>query len=207
MNRIIAIDGSTASGKGTLAKKLSKHFNLPYLNTGGLYRAIAMFLIKNKQINLISENKIADILKNVDFSNLDNPNLYIEDVGTIASKIAPILEVRRFLFDFQVEFANQPGGAVLDGRDIGTVICPNASYKFFIIADPTERAYRRYNEMLRKGQKVDYNEILNKILERDRSDMERNSSPLKKAEDAIEVDTTSMDVNEVFDYALSFIRF
>lgn len=207
MNRIIAIDGSTASGKGTLAKKISKHFNLPYLNTGGLYRAIAMFLIENKQINLISENKIADILKNVDFSNLDNPNLYIEDVGTIASKIAPILEVRRFLFDFQVEFANQPGGAVLDGRDIGTVICPNASYKFFIIADPTERAYRRYNEMLRKGQKVDYNEILNKILERDRSDMERNSSPLKKAEDAIEVDTTSMDVNEVFDYVLSFIRF
>lgn len=207
MNRIIAIDGSTASGKGTLAKKISKHFNLPYLNTGGLYRAIAMFLIENKQINLISENKIADILKNVDFSNLDNPNLYIEDVGTIASKIAPILEVRRFLFDFQVEFANQPGGAVLDGRDIGTVICPNASYKFFIIADPTERAYRRYNEMLRKGQKVDYNEILNKILERDRSDMERSSSPLKKAEDAIEVDTTSMDVNEVFDYVLSFIKF
>lgn len=207
MNRVIAIDGSTASGKGTLAKKLSKHFNLPYLNTGGLYRAIALFLIENKKINLISENKVVNILENVDFSDLDNPYLYIEDVGTIASKVATIPEIRRFLFDFQVEFANQPGGAVLDGRDIGTVICPNASYKFFIIASPVVRAFRRYSEMLRKGQKVDYNEILNKILERDRSDMERSSSPLKKAEDAIEVDTTSMDVNEVFDYVLSFIKF
>lgn len=207
MNRIIAIDGSTASGKGTLAKKLSKHFNLPYLNTGGLYRAIALFLIENKRINLISEDKVTDILKNVDFSDLNNPKLYMEDVGTIASKVAPIPEVRKFLFDFQVEFANQPGGAILDGRDIGTVICPNASYKFFIIASSRERAFRRYNEMLRKGQKVDYNEILNKILERDRNDMERSSSPLKKAEDAIEVDTTYMGVGEVFDYVLSFIKF
>lgn len=207
MNRIIAIDGSTASGKGTLAKKLSKHFNLPYLNTGGLYRAIALFLIENKRINLISEDKVTDILKNVDFSDLNNPKLYMEDVGTIASKVAPIPEVRKFLFDFQVEFVNQPGGAILDGRDIGTVICPNASYKFFIIASSRERAFRRYNEMLRKGQKVDYNEILNKILERDRNDMERSSSPLKKAEDAIEVDTTYMGVGEVFDYVLSFIKF
>ena len=207
MNKIIAIDGPTASGKGTLAKKLAKHFGLPYLNTGGLYRSVALKMMRDGNPNFSDKNEVIDILKYIDFSDLENPDLYTEDVGNVASKISVIQEVRDFLFQYQRDFAYQMGGSVLDGRDIGTVICPDASFKFFIVADVEERAKRRYKEMLEKGFKVDYNEILSKLLARDKSDRERASSPLKKADDAIEVDTTKMNKDQVFEYVLSFIKF
>lgn len=207
MNKIIAIDGPTASGKGTLAKKISQHFNLPYLNTGGLYRAVALKIIKDNNADFKDKSEVIRILGSVDFSNLDNPELYVEDVGTVASKVSVIQEVRDFLFKYQYDFAHQDGGAVLDGRDIGTVICPDASFKFFIEASVEERAKRRYEEMINKGSKVDYNEILTKLINRDKSDRERINSPLKKADDAIEVDTTNMSIDEVFKYTLSFIKF
>lgn len=207
MNKIIAIDGPTASGKGTLAKKISQHFNLPYLNTGGLYRAVALKIIKDNNADFKDKSEVIKILGLVDFSNLDNPELYLEDVGTVASKVSVIQEARDFLFKYQYDFAHQDGGAVLDGRDIGTVICPDASFKFFIEASVEERAKRRYEEMINKGSKVDYNEILTKLINRDKSDRERINSPLKKADDAIEVDTTNMSIDEVFKYTLSFIKF
>ena len=207
MNKIIAIDGPTASGKGTLAKKISQHFNLPYLNTGGLYRAVALKIIKDNNADFKDKSEVIKILGLVDFSNLDNPELYLEDVGTVASKVSVIQEVRDFLFKYQYDFAHQDGGAVLDGRDIGTVICPDASFKFFIEASVEERAKRRYEEMINKGSKVDYNEILTKLINRDKSDIERVNSPLKKADSAIEIDTTNMSIDEVFKYTLSFIKF
>lgn len=207
MNKIIAIDGPTASGKGTLAKKISQHFNLPYLNTGGLYRAVALKIIKDNNADFKDKSEVIKILGLVDFSNLDNPELYLEDVGTVASKVSVIQEVRDFLFKYQYDFAHQDGGAVLDGRDIGTVICPDASFKFFIEASVEERAKRRYEEMINKGSKVDYNEILTKLINRDKSDRERVNSPLKKADSAIEIDTTNMSIDEVFKYTLSFIKF
>lgn len=149
MNKIIAIDGPTASGKGTLAKRIAEHFNLPYLNTGGLYRAVALYMVDN---NLDYDNKesVINILDKVDFSNLENPNLYVEEIGGIAGKIASINEVRQFLLKFQRNFAYQDIGAVLDGRDIGTVICPDAKYKFYITASLEERAKRRFEEMKSK---------------------------------------------------------
>lgn len=207
MNKIIAIDGSTASGKGTLAKKLAKHFELPYLNTGGLYRAVALKMMLDNKSDFNDKNKVIDILRYVDFSNLENPDLYTENVGNIASKVSVIQEVRDFLFKYQHDFAYQTRGAVLDGRDIGTVICPDASFKFFIVADVEERAKRRHKEMLEKDFEVDYNEILTKLVNRDKSDKERANSPLKKADDAIEVDTTNMSKDQVFEYVLSFIKF
>jgi cytidylate kinase len=204
VEKVIAIDGTSASGKGTLAKKLAKKFGLPYLNTGGLYRAIALFLYKN---NLDYNNKevVLANMNKADFGDLDNPELFDETVGGITSKIAVIPELRNFLFDLQVNFSKQEGGAILDGRDIGTVICPNAKYKFFVVADAEVRATRRYREMLGKGINADYNDILEKIKQRDKNDFERAVAPLRKASDAVEVDTSNLTPKEVLDYVLKFI--
>ena len=203
MSLVIAVDGPTASGKGTVAKKIATYLNIPYLNTGGLYRAVALYLVKNN-ITDYSKNKVISILNNVDFNDLDNPELYVENIGYIASKIAPIQEVRDYLLKFQRDFTKK--GGVLDGRDIGTVICPNADYKFYINATVEERARRRYKEMVEKGKDVKYEDILEKLKERDRNDMERKNAPLKKADDAIEIDTTNMNKEEVFNKIISFLK-
>lgn len=203
MSLVIAVDGPTASGKGTVAKKIATYLNIPYLNTGGLYRAVALYLVKNN-ITDYSKNKVISILNNVDFNDLDNPELYVENIGYIASKIAPIQEVRDYLLKFQRDFAKK--GGVLDGRDIGTVICPNADYKFYINATVEERARRRYKEMVEKGKDVKYEDILEKLKERDKNDMERKNAPLKKADDAIEIDTTNMNKEEVFNKIISFFK-
>lgn len=205
MNKIIAIDGPTASGKGTIAKRIAKHFNIPYLNTGGLYRSVALYLYKNNLVDFTDEDEVVNILNDVDFSDLDNEELYTENIGAIASKVAVIQKVRDFLFDFQRQFALQKGGAVLDGRDIGTVICPEASFKFYITAVTEERARRRYLEMKSKGKDVSYETILQQLIERDKKDTERVNSPLKKADDAIAVDTTNLDKDETFEVVLKYI--
>ena len=201
MSLVIAIDGPTASGKGTVAERLAKKLNLPYLNTGGLYRAVALTVIKNN-IDYNNTEDVIKILPKVDFSDLNNPELYIENVGFVASYVAKIKEVRSFLLDFQRNFASK--GGVLDGRDIGTIVCPNADYKFFITASIEERAKRRYNEMISKGENVSYEDILEKLKTRDKNDKERKNSPLMIATDAIEIDTTNMTKDEVFDKVLSF---
>jgi cytidylate kinase len=205
MNKIIAVDGPTASGKGTLAKGVARHFGLPYMNTGGLYRAVALHLIRSGISDFGNKGSVVSILDKVDFGNLDNPDLYFEDVGLVASKISSIDEVRAFLLDFQRKFAYQDGGAVLDGRDIGTIIAPDASYKFYLTATVEIRAKRRFDEMVQKGKSVDYNEILSKLEERDKKDMERINSPLAIAKDAVVVDTTNMTRDEVLNHVLSFI--
>ena len=203
MSIVVAIDGPTASGKGTVAKVLAERLNLPYLNTGGLYRAVALFIIKNN-IDYNNVNNVKKILPKVNFSNLDNPELYVENVGFVASFIAKMQDVRDFLLTFQRNFAAK--GGVLDGRDIGTIICPNADYKFYITATVEERANRRYKEMIAKGEKVTYDDILEKLKLRDKNDTERKNSPLLKAKDAIEIDTTNMTKDEVFEKVFSYFN-
>lgn len=205
MNKIVAIDGPTASGKGTLAKKIASHFSLPYLNTGGLYRSVALYLYKNNLVDFTDENEVINILDKVDFSDLENEELYTENIGFIASKVAPIQEVRKFLFDFQRNFALQPSGAVLDGRDIGTVICPEARFKFYVTASVEERARRRFKEMQSKGKDTTYETILQQLVDRDKQDSQRKNSPLKMAEDAIEIDTTNLNKDEAFGEVLKYI--
>lgn len=202
---LIAIDGPSASGKGTLSKLLSERFNIPHLNTGGLYRAVAYKAIQ-KGIDLNDEKSIIDIAKTINEEDINNPIIFTEEIGGKASIVAKIQPVRDVLFKYQTDFAKHEGGAILDGRDIGTVICPNANYKFFVIASPEERASRRFKEMKDKGQDVNYEEMLNKIKERDEKDMNRIASPFKKADDAILIDTTNKSIEEVFNEVLNFIK-
>lgn len=202
---VIAVDGFSASGKGSLCILLSEKLHMPYLNTGALYRAIGL---KLKELNFVEFNnidKVLGIVRTIDFSDLSNPLLFTEEIGSWASKVAKIQEVRDFLLHFQKDFCNNKNGAILDGRDIGTTICPEAKYKFFITATPEERAKRRYKEMIEKGVKANYDDILNKLKERDFNDLNRVNSPLKKADDAIEIDTTNMSKEDVLNHVLKFI--
>ena len=205
-DKVIAVDGFSASGKGSLCTSLSKILKLPYLNTGALYRAIGLKLKQSNFNDFDNIEKLLEIAKGIDFSKLNSPELFTEEIGSWASKVAKIQEIRNFLLDFQKEFCNRKDGAILDGRDIGTTICPDAKYKFFITASAEERAKRRYEEMIEKGIKSDYEIILQKIKERDYNDINRSNSPLKKADDAIEIDTTNMTKEEVLNKVLKIIN-
>lgn len=202
---LIAIDGPSASGKGTLSALLSKKFNIPALNTGGLYRAVAFKAFINN-IELTDVKKLVEIAKTLKSEDINNPDIFTEEIGGKASTVGKLQELRDALFKYQKDFASQEGGAILDGRDIGTVICPDADYKFFVIASPEERARRRHKEMLEKGQNIDYENVLANIKERDERDMNRTASPFRKADDAILIDTTDKTIEEVFQYVLSFIK-
>lgn len=202
---VIAVDGPSASGKGTLCALLSQHFNMPHLNTGGLYRATARICL-NKNIDFTDEKSICEVAKNLTLDDVNNPLNFTEEMGGKASIVAKIQSVRDTLLKFQRDFANQESGAILDGRDIGTTICPDAKYKFFIIASPEERAKRRYKEMIEKGKDVNYEDILQQLKERDEKDMNRTASPFKKADDAILIDTTGKSIQEVFECVLSFVK-
>jgi cytidylate kinase len=202
---LIAVDGPSASGKGTLCKLLSQHFNIPHLNTGGLYRGTTYKALQ-QSIELDDESALVTIAKNLTEDDINNPEIFNEEIGAKTSTVAKIQAVRDALFQYQIDFSNNPTGAILDGRDIGTVICPKADYKFFVIATAEERANRRHKESLEKGISSDYNDILQKIKERDEKDMNREASPFKKAEDAILIDTTDKNIQEVFNYVLSFIK-
>lgn len=202
---LIAIDGPSASGKGTISKLLSEKFNIPHLNTGGLYRGVA-YKAHQQNVNLDDEKAVIEVAKTLNEEDINNPVIFTEEVGALASKVAKMQAVRDILFDYQRNFANQEKGAILDGRDIGTVICPDAPYKFFVTASAEERANRRYKEMKEKGQNVSYDEILEKIKKRDEQDMNREASPFKKADDAILIDTTDKNIQEAFEYVLSFIK-
>lgn len=202
---VIAIDGPAASGKGTLAKRVAEHLDLPYLNTGAIYRALGLKVLNNN-VSYDDLDAICSLAENINPEDLESKELYTEEVGFAASKVSQIQKVRDILLDFQRNFANDDAGAVLDGRDIGTVICPNADYKFFVTASVEERSNRRYKELVEKGKDVSYDDILKKLKTRDKMDSERSNAPLKKADDAIEVDTTKMSRKEVVDYVLSFIN-
>lgn len=201
---IVAVDGPAASGKGTLARRLAEHFGLDYLDTGGLYRAVGMRVLYAEQDPRDTAAAIAaaHAIKDHD---LANPKLRGERIGQAASIVSAFPEVRAALLEYQRNFTHRDSGAVLDGRDIGTVICPEADVKFFITASLEARAKRRHRELQDYGVKVDYQSVYDDLVERDQRDATRNVAPMKPAADAIVIDTSDMSMNEVFAKALELI--
>lgn len=188
---IIAVDGPTASGKGTIAKALAAHFGLPHLDTGLLYRAVG----RQVALNGGDADSADDALIACDFpdSLLDDPILRDEASGALASRVSVHPAVRQALFERQRGFATQPGGAVLDGRDIGTVIAPDADVKLYVTASVEERARRRWAEMAERGQPVTLEAMLDGIRARDARDSGRDAAPLTQAEGAVLIDTSVLD--------------
>ena len=206
---IIAIDGSAASGKGTLAKRLATHLGLSYLDTGALYRAVGLQLLNAGQdIKNIDENQCIKSCVELDITLTTSALIRNEKVAEMASVVAAIPAVRLALVDLQRQFAAtppDPNGAILDGRDIGTVVLPHADFKFFIDADINTRAERRTKELLQAGQSVMFRDVLSDMQERDSRDWFRSAAPLRPADDAISIDTSSMDADDVLALALSHI--
>jgi cytidylate kinase len=198
---IVAVDGPTASGKGTLAKALAAHFGLPFLDTGLLYRAVG----RQVQLHNGNPDDPADALAGCDFpdSILDDAALRTEEVGGLASRVSLHPQVRAALNKRQVDFANQPSGALLDGRDIGTVIAPHADVKLFVTAPAEVRAQRRYDEMQRHGIDVRFADILADIHARDARDMGRADAPLKPAQDALLLDTGDLTIGGAVQAAIA----
>lgn len=207
---IIAIDGPSASGKGTLAKKVATHFKLPYLNTGALYRLIALRVMQQEIDPNNFAAHISNLVKNIKEEDLEPEELFSEKVGAVASIIAKNSELRAALFNFQKDFVtkgkNLQGGAVLDGRDTTTIICPDADYKFFVTADVEIRAKRRFDQLIKKGDKVSYEEILAQLKKRDENDFSRTDAPLKIAPDAIVINNGNLTIDEGFHKILQIIN-
>ncbi len=195
---IIAIDGPAASGKGTLARRMAEYFDLEYLDTGSLYRAVGMKLVYAGQDPEDQQAAVA-AAKSIEVNDLANPRLRQERIGQAASIVSAYPEVRQALLDFQREFARSGNGAVLDGRDIGTVVCPDADFKFFITATLYARAKRRHKELQGQGIEVVFDSVLADLRERDERDEKRDVAPLKPAEDAFIIDTSGLDASHVFD--------
>lgn len=193
----IAIDGPAAAGKGTLAKRLSEHYGLPYLDTGLLYRAIGK-LAFDRGVDLDDPRATGEIARTLDTSHLDDGALRGREAGELASRVAVHPSVRSALEAFQREFARDPKGAVLDGRDIGTVICPDADVKIFVTASAEVRARRRTDELAAKGRDASYERILAEVRERDARDAGRATAPLRAAADAYLLDTSEMDIETAF---------
>lgn len=202
---VIAIDGPAASGKGTLGRRIAAHFGLRHLDTGLTYRAVAQALLQ-AGLPLDNEDLAAETARNIDLGSLDREALSDHEIGEAASVVAVMPEVRRALVSAQRDFCSSNDGVVLDGRDTGTVVCPDADVKFFVTASPETRARRRYSELSEKGSDADYDRILEDIRRRDARDSERADSPLKPAEDAHLIDTTSMDIETAFNTVLAIIR-
>lgn len=200
---IIAVDGPTASGKGTISKALAAHYGLPWLDTGLLYRAVG----RQIELNGGNADDPAAALVACAFpdSLLDDPVLRDESIGGLASRVSVHPQVRAALNQRQVDFANQPGGAVLDGRDIGTVIAPHADVKLFVTASAEIRAERRYKEMQGRSIDVDYETILSDIRARDKRDMERADAPLKPAKDAHLLDTGNLTIGAAVQRAIALV--
>jgi CMP/dCMP kinase len=201
---IIAIDGPAASGKGTIARRLAAHFGLPHLDTGLLYRATARVLLDQGSKLDDVENAVS-AARGLALLDFEEDRLRGREMGEAASVVAAIPQVRAALIDMQRAFASRPQGAVLDGRDIGTVIAPKAEVKIFVTASPEARAQRRSLELRGRGEKVDYPAILEDIKKRDRRDSERADAPLMPADDAIILDTTDMNVEGAFAAALAIV--
>ena len=201
---IVAIDGPAASGKGTLARRLAAYFKLPHLDTGLLYRATARALLDEGR-DLRDSTAAVAAARGLALTDFDEQSLRGRDMGEAASLVAAIPEVRAALVDLQRDFARRPGGAVLDGRDIGTVICPDADVKIFVTASAETRATRRALELKGNGERADYAAVLADIRKRDERDAGRAAAPLKAAADAIVLDTTSLDIDAAFARALEIV--
>ena len=201
---IIAIDGPAASGKGTLGKRVAAHYGLAYLDTGQLYRAVARDTLAagDDPTDAAAALKAAQALNP---QSLDDATLRTPELGEAASLVARHPQVRETLRVYQRTFAHREPGAVIDGRDIGTVICPDADVKLFVTAAPEERARRRYLELKQNGAKVTLGEVLADIEARDERDQNRATAPLRRAEDAVLLDTTKLDIDAAFKVAIDMI--
>lgn len=201
---IIAIDGPAAAGKGTLAKRLAIHYGLAYLDTGLLYRAVGR-KAHTLGLDLDDPDQVTAVARELDTGDIDEASLRGREAGELASRIAAHPGVRQALNAFQREFAARPDGALLDGRDIGTVICPDADVKIFVTASAEVRARRRTDELNAKGRTVVYERILEEVRQRDDRDSNRAVSPLKPADDAHLLDTSELSIDGVFRKACSLI--
>ncbi len=201
---IIAIDGTAAAGKSTLAKRIAQHYGLLHLGTGSLYRAVARDVLA-AGLPLTDVKAAAEAAKSLDPSTLSDPNLRLKDIGEAASVVAAYPEVRAELLAFQRSFAANPKGAVIEGRDIGTVVCPDAHAKIFVTASAESRAKRRYIELKEYGVATAEAAVLAEIVARDSRDRDRPISPLRPAEDALLLDTTELDIEKAFAAALELI--
>lgn len=194
----IAIDGPAAAGKGTISKAVAAHFDLAHLDTGLLYRAVGARMLQGEDPIAVAQTLAAD--------DLENPALRTAEVAQAASKVAAIPDVRAALLEFQRAFARRSGGAVLDGRDIGTVICPQAEVKLFVTASAEVRAQRRLAELTERGFETNYDSVLEDVRARDHRDTNRADAPLKPAEDAVVVDTSEMSIADAVAKAVAAVE-
>ena len=201
---LIAVDGPAASGKGTIARALASHFKLPHMDTGLLYRAVALNLWRwggdpSSEFEALRACDVAAV-------DPDDPELRSEAVSSIASRVSAYPSVRAALLDRQRQFAGQPGGAVLDGRDIGTVVAPQASAKLFVTAAAEVRAQRRVRELLERGLPAHYDDVLTDIRARDERDTGRKTAPLARAGDADLLDTSELDIDQAIAAAIRLVE-
>lgn len=202
---IIAVDGPAAAGKGTLARRLAQHYRLAFLDTGALYRAAALHAIESGGDP--ADPAVAEAAaRRVGPGDLGNPRLREEGVAQAASVVSAIPQVRAALLQFQRDFAATPPGAVLDGRDIGTVVCPGADAKIYVTASLEARAARRFEELRQLGETVIYGRVLQDMKDRDARDSARRTAPLRPADDAIVLDTTELDAEAAFEAAVRAIE-
>lgn len=206
---IIAIDGPAASGKGTLARRVAAAMDYAYLDTGLLYRATAAKVLA-LGLDPSNEDAAVGVAEKLGANDLEGEELRSEEVGSAASKVAAIPRVRAVLLDFQRNLASTPPegkrGAVLDGRDIGTVVCPDAPIKFYLTASVEERANRRFKQLQEKNPAAIYERVLKELEERDARDSARDVAPLKMAPDAIHIDTDRLNADAVFNAVMAHIR-
>ncbi|WP_294392185.1 (d)CMP kinase [uncultured Sphingomonas sp.] len=201
---IIAVDGPAASGKGTIARALARHYELPHLDTGLLYRAVGLSVLEAGG-DPASPEQALEAARHLS-SAFDDPGLKSEAAGKAASLVSVHPEVRAALLDRQRHFAGRPGGAVLDGRDIGTVIAPHADAKLFVTASAEVRAARRHGELVRMGLDVSPDAVMHDIRSRDERDSSRSAAPLRMAEDAVLLDTSDLSIDAAIDAALTLIQ-
>ncbi len=202
---VIAIDGPAASGKGTLARRLATHLDRPHLDTGLLYRAVGRAML-DRGLRLDDEAAAAAVAAVLAPTDVDESRLRGAAMGEAASVVSVHASVRDALLEVQRRFARQPGGAVLDGRDIGTVVCPDAAVKIYVTASGSERARRRLRELSARGEAVSFEEVLADIRRRDARDADRSTAPMRAAPDAHHLDTTELDPDAAFAAALALIE-
>jgi cytidylate kinase len=201
---VIAVDGPAASGKGTVASRLARHYGLPHLDTGLLYRAVGVGTMRDH--GAVDEAVAEEVARALDPARLSDPALIGRAAGELASQVAVFPGVRAALLDFQKGFAARRGGAVLDGRDIGTVIAPDAPAKLFVTASPEVRAERRWKQLSAQGEGVSLEEVLADIRKRDERDSGRASAPLVRADDAVLLDTSQMTIEAAFNEARRLVE-
>ena len=202
---IIAIDGTLASGKGTIAKRLAEIFQLSYLDTGKLYRCVAVAALQ-QGVAFEDELQLAQLAETIDPDAFADSDLRTAEAGQAASRVAAVQSVRAALLSFQRRFAEQPGGAVLDGRDIGTVICPHADVKIWVDARLEIRAERRWKELVQKDPSLTLEEMVRQLKERDERDRTRATAPMKPATDALLLDSSDLTIDAAVDKARQLVE-